>query len=458
MSATTIAVLKKYMDERFGKIERALGAPIYGAYWDKSSDPTLTRTHDAVGMEANVGVDGEWVHNDFDRAEIFGEMGPVTDDYGNVFIRIPRFYIRKTDGPGYKTWAVSKHKYPGFYLPWCFWDFERGVELPYVDVGKYKASLGSGDRLESKPDTHPLVNANIVAFRNYARNNNAGGRKGYQQLDIHVYDVLQTLMYIEFATLDLQSVMQGFVSGAYSDDHVALVSESATNRVVIATNHANYFRVGQSIGIGTSTKSNAVAGPRVVLEINDLGGENSEIIFDGDPVNIGEGNVVASRGWLNGFSKNIASSSGYIGTNDGKYPCSYRGIESPYGDLWQWVDGVNINDHQAWVCKDADQYASNQFAGSAYEVLGYVNADANGYPKEMGFDPDYPFAEFPVELGGSSTTYYSDYYYQSTGQRVALVGGYWYNGSYSGPACWNLYFSSSYSCVRIGGRLLKKPL
>jgi hypothetical protein len=196
----------------------------------------------------------------------------------------------------------------------------------------------------------------------------------------------------------------------------------------------------------------------VVLEINDLGGENSEIIFDGDPVNIGEGNVVASRGWLNGFSKNIASSSGYIGTNDGKYPCSYRGIESPYGDLWQWVDGVNINDHQAWVCKDADQYASNQFAGSAYEVLGYVNADVNGYPKEMGFDPDYPFAEFPVELGGSSTTYYSDYYYQSTGQRVAHVGGGWYNGSNSGPAYWALLNSSSTSTVTLGGRLLKKPL
>ena len=66
MGAITIAVLKKYMDERFGRIERALGVPIYGVYWDKGPDPTLIRTHDAVGMEANVGVDGEWVRNDFD--------------------------------------------------------------------------------------------------------------------------------------------------------------------------------------------------------------------------------------------------------------------------------------------------------------------------------------------------------------------------------------------------------
>jgi len=71
-------------------------------------------------MEANVGVDGEWVHNDFDRAEIFGEMGPVTDDYGNVFIRIPRFYIRKTDGPGYKTWGGEQTQISRLLSPLVF--------------------------------------------------------------------------------------------------------------------------------------------------------------------------------------------------------------------------------------------------------------------------------------------------------------------------------------------------
>lgn len=459
MGATTIAVLKKYMDERFGRIERALVVPIYGAYWDKGASPTLVRTHDAVGMEANVGVDGEWVHNDFDRAEIFGEMGPVTDEYGNTFIRIPKFYIRKTDGPGYKTWAVSKHQYPGFYRPWCFWDFERGVELPYVDVGKYKASLGSGNRLESKPDTHPRVNTNIVFFRSYARNNNAGGRKGYQLLDIHVYDVLQTLMYIEFATLDLQSVMRGFTSGAYSGAHAAVLSESGTNQIIVTDAVASNFRVGQSIVIGSGAGSNSVTGSqhRVITDITDAGGGNSAIVFDGSPVNISEGDVISSRGWTNGFSRNIASSSGCIGANDGKYPCCYRGIESPYGDIWQFVDGININEHQVWVCNDAEQYASNLFA-SPYVPLNYINRNKDGYVKQMGFDPSAPFAEFPIEVGGTASTYYSDYYTQITGQRIALVGGHWDLGFGAGPSCWNLGFSSAHTSVSFGGRLLKKPL
>jgi len=124
------------------------------------------------------------------------------------------------------------------------------------------------------------------------------------------------------------------------------------------------------------------------------------------------------------------------------------------------VDGVNITDHQAWTCKDAAQYASNVFA-SPYEQLSYVNHDADGYPTEMGHDPARPFAEFPIAIqtsGISSSKYYSDYYRQAAGQRVALVGGYWYNGANAGLSCWALDYSSGSAYVSVGGRLVKKPL
>src|SRR5690625_693115 len=68
---------------------------IFGAYWDKSSNPSLTRTDAAVGMEADVGIDGQLVQNDFDKAPIWGEIEEVQDSYGNYFMRIPKFYIRK---------------------------------------------------------------------------------------------------------------------------------------------------------------------------------------------------------------------------------------------------------------------------------------------------------------------------------------------------------------------------
>ena len=419
------------------------------------------RTDAAVGMTANAGIDNQTVHNDFDDAGIYRDIIEVTDSLGNVFMRIPKFYIRKTDATNSKTWQISQHRHKGFYLPWCFWDFATNRELPYIDVGKYNASLSDAGLLESKPDKYPLVTKTIVSFRDYARANNSGGLRGYQQMDVHVYDVLSTLFYIEFATLNSQAVMQGYTSGSYSDDHVAVVSEDTTNRIVVATDVADQYRVGQAISIGTARGDTSVFYGRTITAIEDYDAANKAIVFDGDPVDIAEGNVVWNSGWKSGFSSGIAASSGSIGSNTGgKYPCCYRGIENPWGSVYEFVDGVNITDHQAWTCKDAAQYASNVFA-SPYEQLSYVNHDANGYPAEMGHDPARPFAEFPIAIqtsGISSSKYYSDYYYQAAGQRVALVGGYWSSGATAGLSCWNLGDSSGRASVYLGGRLVKKPL
>src|SRR5690606_24629020 len=152
-----------------------------------------------------------------------------------------------------------------------------------------------------------------------------------------------------------------------------------------------------------------------------------------------------------GWSSRVAASSGgIVSLSNGRYPCMYRGIESPYGDIYQFVDGVNINNHQAWVARDPKDYASNLFAAPS-EPLGYVNSDTDGYVTEMGWDPAHPYAEFPVAVGGSATTYYSDYYYQNTGQRIAPVGGYWRTGSNIGPSFWYLYYPSSHPVVTLGG-------
>ena len=113
---------------------------IFGARWNKTSSPILTRTDEAVGMVANAGLDFATVVNDFDSAPIFGEFEEVMDTLGNVFVRIPKVYVKKLDGPSFLSWQVSKHRHPGYYLPWCFWDFTNNVELPHIDVAKYNAS------------------------------------------------------------------------------------------------------------------------------------------------------------------------------------------------------------------------------------------------------------------------------------------------------------------------------
>lgn len=440
------------------KWKQAQEYDIYGIKWDKGATPTLTRTDDAVGLTANAGVGYGSVTNDFDKLPIFGEIEQVEDSLGNVFMKVPKFYCRDTDGTSHKQMQVSKRRYSGFYLPYLFWDFTNNKELDYALIGKHKASLGTGNKLESKPNKYPLISKNIVEFRTYAKNNNVDGLSGYQQNDIHWINLLRKLAFIEFATLDIQSVMQGYTTGQYTATHLATVTEENTNRIIIANAHADLYRVGQAISIGTSRGGNQIFYGRTITSIDVYDANNKAITFDGEPVTITTGNMLYNTGYKTGFSSQLLASSGSIITNDGKYPCVYRGIESPFGDIYEFIDGINITDCQAWVCKNAADYASNVFA-SPYERLGYINSSVNGYVKEMGFDQNYPFAEFPtVSTGGGTTTYYSDNYYQNTGQRIALFGGHWGDGAVAGLSYWALVDTSSAAGVYLGGRLLKKPL
>lgn len=433
-------------------------AAIYGVSWDKTSNPVLTRTDDAVGMVAAAGVDMTPVTNDFDGAQIYSEISEVTDGYGNVFVRIPRFYIRKTSGATV-TWQISKTSHGAdWYLPWCFWDFTNSRRLDYVDVGKYNAGY-DGTRMTSKPDEYPMVSQNIVTMRTRAQANGAG----YQQLDIHVMDVLTTLFYVEFATLHSQSIMAGFTAGRYNADDTAQATEAGANRVVVTNAVAAFFEVGQSIGLGTSLLGNQIFAYRTITSKADIGGGNSELVFDGATANVTAGNIVYSVGWRSGFSSSIAASSGSVGSNStGKYPMMYRGVENVWGNIFQFVDGLNVFEsggtHRGWVAKNAADYASNLFA-APYEELSYANSAANGWAVEMGLDPDRSFANLPTSItGGGSTTYYADYYYRSAGQRIALTGGCWFDGSFAGLSYWSLYGSSGFANAFIGARLLAKAL
>lgn len=178
---------------------------VYGASWNRKSSPTLTRTDAAVGLTA--GING--AQNDFDNAGPWKGMHRVTDSMGNVFVRIPKFYIRKTQtgspNNGTATWQVSLVSHgDDWYLPKGFWDFTNSKELDYIDIGAYDAT-GSSSKLTSIAGKSPLVNLSIVNFRSAAKANGTG----YHIWDIHAWDMLQVLFIIEFATLNSQSIMKG---------------------------------------------------------------------------------------------------------------------------------------------------------------------------------------------------------------------------------------------------------
>ena len=141
---------------------------------------------------------------------------------------------------------------------------------------------------------------------------------------------------------------------------------------------------------------------------------------------------------------------------------SYHGIENFFGHLWKWVDGLNIEfgagtDYtgQAYACNDDTlPFADNVSAG--YTALAgllpgrILDVLQNGWQKTLcqqarGF--------LPTSTGGGSGTYICDHYYQSTGWRVAVLGGPAYVGLEAGVACWYVAHSSGGRVRDIGGRL-----
>lgn len=175
------------------------------------------------------------------------------------------------------------------------------------------------------------------------------------------------------------------------------------------------------------------------------------------------GKGVVSKEWTGSFNgvnsggcDSLGMKSGTL-NDDGQHSMIYRGIEDILGNMWQICDGINIQDCQAYVCYDSEDYAFDVFNGS-YHKLGYANSrDSGQYTKKLGYDANNPLLQLPIEGNGSSDTYITDYYWctaEANANRVVWVGGYWNFGLCCGLWCWYCNNASSYTTVNHACRLL----
>lgn len=210
---------------------------IYGVNLVGSQNPNeLTRTNAAQGLKITVGTSE--ITSDFDNCYPWSDIEEVTDEFGNVFIKIPKFYSKITkNSDGTYLHQLSGTKYSGFDTL-----FKIGNrEIDYVMVGKYEGS-GSEDRVYSKSGQMPLVNIRMNAFRNGCRVNGVG----YQQYDFLIDLIIKELWLVEMATTNCQSIMYG-----YANDNRFKIRTGATDTVTTPTgspvsntdgNHACKYR------------------------------------------------------------------------------------------------------------------------------------------------------------------------------------------------------------------------
>lgn len=136
-----------------------------------------------------------------------------------------------------------------------------------------------------------------------------------------------------------------------------------------------------------------------------------------DWINFNNANPLIPCGYTNKFG-NGSGEKAYVVKNasDGTHATlmanRYRGIENPFGHVWKYTDGANIQVTTGdaglsilWTTDDPSNFSDTSYMG--YYKKGNI-CRTSGYAKKMllGENGDI----IPTEVDGSSSTYWCDYY------------------------------------------------
>ena len=168
---------------------------------------------------------------------------------------------------------------------------------------------------------------------------------------------------------------------------------------------------------------------------------------------LGNGNDTGSDLGITTGQSNALGNRSSDSTHNDKY-MSYRGIENMYADIWEFVDGVNVNNYQFYINGKYSTFQSDVFTGD-YVAKGplTVAGASNSLIKRCAVSSDGGF--IPTVVGGSTTTFYGDALWSATGAKVALYGGDANNGASDGLGALSVINASSISDAGIGAAVCR---
>lgn len=186
-----------------------------------------------------------------------------------------------------------------------------------------------------------------------------------------------------------------------------------------------------------------------------------------DWTNFNNANPLIPCGYTNEFG-NGSGEKAYVvknasgGTHATLMANRYRGIENPFGHIWKHTDGANIQVTTGdaglsilWTTDEPSNFSDTSYTG--YDKKGNI-CRTNGYAKKMLLGEDGDIVA--TEVGGSSSTYWCDYYYTYTSanrMQVVLVGGGAASGSVAGLASVDADSAPSITLRHFGSRLCFFP-
>lgn len=353
--------------------------------------------------------------------------GNINTEYltESVMTEIPEhWYKLYQDGTKFRM-MLSAMPLPGyshidqFYIS----SFESGIDresstlISSYGVGSTNVNKRGGDNTAEWDNTYrsllgcPVTNLTRDQFRQAARKRGSGW-------EMYTYGAHKTLFWlfaVEYATLNsrksfnAQKDANGFAQGGLGPGPTQM------------TNWANFNNTNPLIPCGYTNEFGNGSGEKAYVVKNASGGTHATLM--------------ANR---------------------------YRGIENPFGHIWKYTDGANIQVTTGdaglsilWTTDDPSNFSDTSYTG--YDKKGNI-CRTNGYAKKMLLGEDGDIVA--TEVGGSSSTYWCDYYYTYTSanrMQVVLVGGRADNGSYTGLAYVYANLAPSDAGRYIGSRLCFFP-
>lgn len=307
----------------------------------------------------------------------YASMVEIPDHWYKLYIIGTKFrmMLSSIPLPGYKH--ISK-----FYIGSSEAQMLRSLGLLMSDKTNSTDTRG-GDNTSEWDNTYrsllgcPVTNLTRDQFRQAARKRGSG----WEMYTYNAHKILFWLFAVEYATLDSQKPFNaqkdanGFAQGGLGPGPTQM------------TDWTNFNNANPLIPCGYTNEFGNGSGEKAYVVKNASGGTHATLM--------------ANR---------------------------YRGIENPFGHIWKYTDGANIQVTTGdsglsilWTTDDPSNFSDTSYTG--YDKKGNI-CRTNGYAKKMllGEDGDI----IATEVGGSTSTYWCDNYYTSTSvsrMQLVVVGG-----------------------------------
>lgn len=404
----------------------------YGVEWDMASSspdgkrvgnmqlhrelPIQSKMRRSI-LDNNGGVvmyDTEKLEEEYSEITNFASMTRIPQHWYKMYFNGTRFRMMLSEIPlpGYK--CVNE-----FYISTTEARLDRDsmILCSCYSVGSLAGNARGGDNTAEWDGTYrsllgrPVTNLTRDQFRQAARKRGSG----WEMYTYNAHKTLFWLFAVEYATLDSQKPFNaqkdanGFAQGGLGPGPTQM------------TDWTNFNNANPLIPCGYTNEFGNGSGEKAYVVKNASGGTHATLM--------------ANR---------------------------YRGIENPFGHIWKYTDGANIQVTTGdaglsilWTTDDPSNFSDTSYTG--YNKKGNI-CRTNGYAKKMLLGEDGDIVA--TEIGGSSSTYWCDYYYTNTSanrMQVVLVGGVADYGSAAGLADVHTNTAPSAAYRYIGSRLCFFP-